>query len=151
MWDYIPHDTYRLQVTWRLIRRWIRSERRRSHGHESTRSSNRDVSGRKAAANEKKRRNFLPPNKAKRLFFRAAVETTWTNEKKEVLFTRLIRQKSIAEIPCGALNALQFKPIEISDSRIKCTALNETACIKCNAVSTFYVAALDSLKANLMM
>ena len=58
----------------------------------------------------------------------------------------------MAEAPCDSLNAPQFKPIEMSDCRIKCTALNETTCIKCNTVSTlsFYVAALDSLKANLM-
>ena len=49
----------------------------------------RHVSVRRAAA---KKEGFLPPNKTKRLFFRAAVETTWTNEKKEALFPRLIRQ-----------------------------------------------------------
>ena len=60
----------------------------------------------------KKRRDFLPPNKTKCLFFRAAVETAWTTEKKEVLFPRLMRQKFKAKIPCDTLNAPQFKRIE---------------------------------------
>ena len=72
-------------------------------------------------------------------FSRAGVEATWTNGKKDGLFSigRLIRQSRVRGIKCSALNA----------------ALNETACIKCNAVSIlpFYMAARDSLKANVTM
>ena len=62
-------------------------ETRRSRGLESTRSSNQDTcQSRKAAANKKKERDFLPPNKT----------------------------KPVAEAPCDALNAPQFEPIEIA-------------------------------------
>ena len=72
-------------------------------------------------------------------FSGAGVEATWTNEKKDGLFSLPNKtkpcQRPLGRIKCSALNA----------------ALNETACIKCNAVSilSFYVAARDSLKANL--
>ena len=67
-------------------------------------------------------------------FSGVGVEATWTNGKKDGLFSCLIRQSRVRGIKCSALNA----------------ALNGTACIKCNAVSIlpFYVAARDSLKAN---
>ena len=88
----------------------------------------------------KKRRDFLQPNKTKLWhlfisFSRTAVEQRGPIKKKEESPPRLIRQTR-AEALCDALNAPQFKPIGIIEKgcRIKCTALNETACIKCNAV-----------------
>ena len=104
----------------------------------------------RVADNEKKTA-FSPPNKTNAFnsfFFRSGGRDYVDQWKKRRPFSPPNKTKSIAEIPCDALNAPQFKPIEISNSR--CTALNEIACIKCNAVSTLYVAALDSLKANLM-
>ena len=43
VWDYVPHDTYLLQVTWTDGNRWIPSGRWRSRGPKSTRSSIRHV------------------------------------------------------------------------------------------------------------
>ena len=43
MWDYVPHDSYLLQVTWQHDRRSRQPRWRRSRGPESTRSSNNHV------------------------------------------------------------------------------------------------------------
>ena len=85
----MSHTVLILQVTWRLGGRRIEFERRRSRGLRSTQSLNRDVSGKKAATNRKKRWPFSPPNKTNTFMFSfsgTVVEATWTNEKEKIFF-----------------------------------------------------------------
>ena len=83
----------------------------------------------------KKKREFFPPNKTNAfnaLFFRNNGQDDVDQWKKRSPFSPPNKTKFKAKIPCDALNAPQFKRIESLT-----VTLNETACIKCNAVSTF--------------
>ena len=131
VWDYVPTRFFLLQATWTHKGRRIEFERRRSRGLRSTRSLNRDVSGKKAATNRKKYGLF--PRLIRQthlcLLFQEHGSRRRGPMRKKRIFRRLIKQTVKAKIPCSALNAPQFK---CSD-----TTLNEIACIKCNAVSAF--------------
>ena len=146
-----PIRSLPLQVTWTHGGRWIQSERRRL---QSTRSLNWDTcqsrttsaqwlgtrfvlthmsltetcqSGR-AATNEKKDCLFpslIRQNTFKSLFFRNGARDYVDQWKKRIPFSLPNKTKTVSEAPCDALNAPQFKLIEMR--RIKC-------CIKWNRV-----------------